>query len=219
MGRNEALYWESMARGGHSGYRRAPGVKARGRGQAFSDIAVTLEGAEELDALLRGLPIWMQREVMKPALREASKLIAKDAKARCPITSRPHTVKGVKVFKRLRKSIGYKIKQYKNSGNWVSIIGPRLGRWAGYHAHLVEFGTGPRWRDPPEMKGHGLKRKGRARLKGFAELLGVRGGYTGVMPAQPFMRPAFDENKRKAVAIVGRRARDELEKLRVQDSG
>ena len=187
--------------------------------KAFSLTAVELHGAKELDALLKDLPEKMRRKVMRPALAEGSRLIVKDAKARCPVTSRPHTVKGVKVLGRLRKSIGYKIKQYKNTGNWISIIGPRLGRWGGYHAHLVEFGSAPRWRDPPEMEGHGLRRRGRARLKYFAELLGVRGGYTGVMPAQPFMRPAFDENKQKAVAIVGRRARAELEKLRVQGSG
>lgn len=52
----------------------------------------------------------------------------------------------------------------------------------GAHAHLVEHGTGPRYM--PDGK------------------------YVGEMPAQPYMRPAYDANKAKAQRIV----RDELKK-------
>ena len=58
-------------------------------------------------------------------------------------------------------------------------------RWPmGAHAHLVEFGT--------------------------VERVRKSGGSTGAMPAQPFLRPAFDRHVRTAPAIMGRIIDQEL---------
>ena len=56
---------------------------------------------------------------------------------------------------------------YRTQGGAVVdlVLGPDLKKGA-YHAHLVEFGTGPRYHES--------------------------GRYVGEMPAQPFLRPAFD---------------------------
>jgi len=56
-------------------------------------------------------------------------------------------------------------------------VGPRRGGVnKGYAGHLVEYGTGPR------------KQKD--------------GGSTGSMPAQPFMRPAYEETKDQITQII-----------------
>ncbi len=70
----------------------------------------------------------------------------------------------------LKKSIGRKFKRY--GGVDVAIIGPRIktGKFTGQHAFIVEFGTKER----------------------FTEA----GASRGVMPAHPFMRPAFAQMKR-----------------------
>lgn len=70
----------------------------------------------------------------------------------------------------LKKSIGRKLKRF--GGVDVAIIGPRikLGEASGQHAYIVEYGTKERF-----------TKKGASR---------------GVMPARPFMRPAFAQMKR-----------------------
>ncbi len=70
----------------------------------------------------------------------------------------------------LKKSIGRKFKRY--GGVDVAIIGPRIkeGKFTGQHAFIVEFGTKERFTES--------------------------GASRGVMPARPFMRPAFAQMKR-----------------------
>lgn len=77
----------------------------------------------------------------------------------------------------LKKSIGKKLKKYP-SGIAVVIVGPRIkiGKWAGQHGWLVEHGSGPRETSS--------------------------GKSTGTMPAQPFMRPAFDSQLAKVLATI-----------------
>lgn len=53
-------------------------------------------------------------------------------------------------------------------------------------SHLVEFGTGPRYHKS--------------------------GKFVGVMPPQPFMRPAWDENKNAVLDSLAASLRDEIAK-------
>lgn len=71
--------------------------------------------------------------------------------------------------KKLKKGIGKKVKKYP-SGAIVAIVGNVL---EAFHAHLVEFGTTFRFHKS--------------------------GKYVGVMPANPFMRRAYDRTKREVV--------------------
>lgn len=58
-------------------------------------------------------------------------------------------------------------------------LGALGGRGGAPQAHLVEFGTGPRYHES--------------------------GKYVGEMPAQPFMRPAYDAHKRELIADFSKR--------------
>jgi len=54
------------------------------------------------------------------------------------------------------------------------------------HAHLVEFGTGPRYQ--------------------------ANGKYVGIMTPDPFLRPAWDANKDEVLANLATAIREEIEK-------
>lgn len=84
------------------------------------------------------------------------------------------------------------------------IVGPRYyGGFKGQIAHIVEYGsylTGERFRSIGNN--HGLtNRKLKQRL--------LKQASTGVMPAAPFMRPAFDEHKDEVMKQIT----DDIEKL------
>lgn len=86
---------------------------------------------------------------------------------------------------RITQSASGKKKVSTGSANW---------RW-------LEFGTGQRWRkvkETPEKKQH-LQR---------ITNLGLKKGYTGAMPARPFMRPAFDKNKEKIIRAFASRIQE-----------
>lgn len=87
----------------------------------------------------------------------------------------------------VKQSIGIvKIKTYP-SGVTTGIVGARGGFPHGPLAHLVEFGTVARYTK--------------------------RGAFRGVMPARPFLAPAFDANVGQAEAIFGAELDKELAKL------
>ncbi len=73
----------------------------------------------------------------------------------------------------LKKSIGRKYKRF--GGVDVVIVGPRIktGEASGQHAYIVEYGTKERFTES--------------------------GASRGVMPARPFMRPAFAQTKGASV--------------------
>lgn len=77
------------------------------------------------------------------------------------------------------------------------IVGPRYyGGYKGQIAHIVEYGSyisGERFRSIANKAGL-TNRKIKQRL--------LKQASTGVMPAAPFMRPAFDENKQKVMDFV-----------------
>lgn len=123
-------------------------------------------GFENLQQQLDRLPDKAHRRVTGKALNKAGTHIVKDARRRVPVDEGT-----------LKKSIGKRLKKYPG-GVAVLIIGPRIkmGKWAGQHGWLVEYGSGPR--DTSSGKS------------------------TGTMPAQPFMRPAFDTQMRNVLSTI-----------------
>lgn len=102
-----------------------------------------LEGVEGAVKALDGLAAKLRKKILKQAVTEASKILTKEAKRRAPVAT-----------KLLRKSIGRKVKVFRNTGAVVAIIGPRVGFKAEVlrngrlvlsnptrYAHLVELGT------------------------------------------------------------------------------
>jgi HK97 gp10 family phage protein len=111
--------------------------------------AMKVTGLDEVLGRMRGLAAKVQKKVAKDAVGKAGQIILWDAKGRVR-----------KVSGLLRKSLGRKVKVYRNTGVATAVVGPRRGfkvvlgvrvrgKAAGktYHAdpthysHLVEKGT------------------------------------------------------------------------------
>lgn len=134
--------------------------------------AIKIEGADELRRTLSRMKV--TREDVLPALLAGAEVIQASARGRVSVDEGD-----------LRASIKTKIlpgepatvvvrPEYKSAG-----ADDGTGS-AGYHAHLVEFGTVERTLATPRTVTLGGKT--------------VTITTTGTMPAKPFMRPAFDEN-------------------------
>lgn len=142
-----------------------------------------LKGARELEAALRELPRRIGKGAIRRALKKAAQPIADDAKGKVPVRTGLLQEKiqiGARLTRRQRRARGR-----VGDRNQVDVfIGIGLGGW---HAHLVEFGTGPRVQ----------KSTGR---------------FVGQMPARPFMRPAWEAGKNRALDDFARLLWIEIEK-------
>lgn len=161
-------------------------------------MRITLTGDTELIKSLESLGEKVYKRVIAKATRKAFAPVVKTAKARAPRET------GL-----LAKSIGVKQKAYARSGRIVTIVGPRTGfaqdvtvntpfgpkkvrRDPAKYAHLVEFGTAP----------HATAAlASRKDATGFDIAMQSGDDHPGAAP-KPFMRPAFDANEARAVAIM-----------------
>lgn len=158
-------------------------------------IRVQIRGGKQLQRKLNRLASVTQRKIMRPAVSAGLVPFNKSAKRRAARSS------GL-----LSKSIGTRVKVYRRSGVVYGVVGPRT-RFSAMvggvtarreiptkYAHLVEFGT----------SAHIIRPKNRKALAFDGTVVKVvrhRG-----TAARPFLRPAFDHNKRKAIGIVTARA-------------
>ena len=123
-------------------------------------------------ALLEKLPILVQRQAAKKALRAAGRVVAQRAKSLCPRSAMTGTaahwsraVAGARAsVKPLAETIGVVVREYEHT--FVAVVGPQLP--AGALGHLVEYG--------------------------HAEVLWGRATGRRVAP-RPFLRPAADETR------------------------
>lgn len=150
-----------------------------------------LTGVKEVERVFQKLPGAIQRKSVSDAMQEEALPIVADAKARAPVapkeggTLRDAITVSTKLSKSQRKAADRKGKDVV-----AAYVGPSYERFGGKfapHGHLVEFGTGPRFH----------KKTGK---------------YVGEMPAQPFMRPAFDGGKVGFVQRFGPRLADIVER-------
>jgi len=167
-------------------------------GSARIAISFDLTGDKALMRKLDKLSDKMGRRVLMKAMRAGSRPIVVAARARVPVETEG-----------LKKSIGTRFKWYGGTGTYVAVVGPRIkylkkkdasgkrrlvlnakgGRisvLAGQHGYIVEYGTKPRYTK--------------------------NGAFRGIGPAQPYMRPAWDTQKRVAEKLAVAKLRDELEK-------
>jgi HK97 gp10 family phage protein len=144
--------------------------------------AVQIMGEAALLKKLKGLDRKVRTKIVRKAISEATKPVYKSMRARCP-----------KGQGHLRKSIARKVKVYRSGKNTVGLVGPRFnykGRQKGIepnlYAHLVEFGT----------TAHEIAIT-EGPLKGLViQHPGAR--------AQPFIRPALDDNAKVCQEIMAR---------------
>lgn len=113
-----------------------------------------LIGIDKVRNFVRGLPLELNHKLMQ----------ATNAEAAVPLVHKIHLLAPVGKTGNLADSIGIEKPSVKRATEiGIVHVGPRrTSKYRGYHAHLVEYGTGDR-------------------------------GRTGVMPKQPFVKPAFDQ--------------------------
>lgn len=99
------------------------------------DVRLRLTGHQDVDKVLKGLPLQVNHKVLQAAHTSAAKVLVTAEKL-----SAPEGPTG-----RLIDSIGVVKTPIKKAGALGEIhVGARRGRYKGHAAHLVEYGTGPR---------------------------------------------------------------------------
>lgn len=151
---------------------------------------ISVRGLRELEQAFESIPLRLQRNVMRAALRAGAKVVAEEAKRRAPVKSGA-LQKSIRIGSRLRYGVPE-----------ASIrAGGRLkdGRSAWY-ARIIERGAIP----------HEIAvRAGTASLFINGRAVGKSVQHPGVV-AKPFMRPALDTRAREAVESVAALVRSRL---------
>lgn len=166
---------------------------ARHKGMDFKLI-----GARQLEANLNDLGPALAAQTIDAALLRVAEPIVNAAKSKAPKGGTGLNEKKITASTQLsatqRRQAGAEPKTRR-----TVYIGVRPSPVA----HLIEFGTGPRW----------TTGKRRARKAGrMASNANGTPAYRGVMPPQPFMRPAWDEGKMGALNDLGVILGEEIEK-------
>jgi len=92
---------------------------------------IDIKGGKQVRTLLNKLPTRVNKKIVRASLKKAVKPIVKDAKASVP-----------KQTGRLKRSIGSWVVKNRGNSEFKVAVGPRQSsKHAGYHGHLVEFGT------------------------------------------------------------------------------
>ena len=99
---------------------------------AAPKVRVTLFGIKEFnEGVMKELPQQIRGRIMRDAFKKAAKPAVKTMKEQVPTRlPSPRTIdvrQADPTLKELKKSIGSKIKTYKNTGITVAVIGPRIG--------------------------------------------------------------------------------------------
>lgn len=134
----------------------------------------TITGLKEIDQVLKGLPAQLQDKVLQAAGQAAAFPLVAAAHRLAPVGRRGHLADSIGVQKS-----GFSMDSSMRREVGAIGVGPRRGRFKGNHAHLVEYGT--KKRSSVSKNGKRINR--------------------GVMPAKPFMEPAFEQTKDQVLGL------------------
>jgi len=167
------------------------GSKGRGLGLGITEKAGSVSGIKEIDRALTKLERRINKKVMKKAVRKTVAEYRKEVRKRTPKRT------GI-----LRKSVTTDVKIMKKffiKGRMY--FGRKSGR-NGWHAHLVEHGTGDRFvKDKWGLKARGYRQR-RRKMN------------VGRMKAVHMADEGFDVTTPKAKRIFQRALARELQKIR-----
>ena len=146
---------------------------------------LTVSGFAELDKLLKELPVKIEKNIMRGALRAGQKEFLDIARETVPVYDGD-----------LRDSLRIKTSVRNGTASATLVAGNKKV----YYAHMVEFGTTQ----------HFIRPKGKKSLffSGLAKNIVDHPG----AKAKPFMRPAFDAGQAAAVAATADYIRKRLAK-------
>lgn len=137
-----------------------------------------LKGGKELQEFLNQLPVKLENNVMKSALRAGARVIADEAKVLVPVGDSGKLRESIRVSVRSRKG---RVSASAKAGNKEA-----------FYYNWIEYGTAAHEIRPKNGKSlffSGL----------FSELIDHPGAR-----AKAFMRPAFDNKASEAIQAVGR---------------
>lgn len=174
----------------------------------------SIVGGRELDRLLQTLPVNVERNIMRSALRAGGVVLRNKARQLVPQED-GDLLRSIRVTSRVRKG------QVQ--------IGVKAGNSVAFYAHMVEYGTRPHYVEVSDIDrgpGRGRGRRGTAGrqetlasirsvnrrvLQIGANFVGPSVHHPGSRP-KPFMRPAVDAGFVPAVAAVQAQIRKLLNK-------
>lgn len=152
-----------------------------------------LDGAKELESVLKELPRQIGYKVLYASARSGGAVVKKEMKARAPYN--PKRKKG----KHLRDTIRV---QKKHRTNDLVLVGPTS---EAPHAWLVTHGSGPRKFKKP----HSVKLGGHV----------VKVTHSGTMPSNPYVQDAAEASAKSAFDKMGTRLGDLVEKAALKLAG
>lgn len=164
---------------------------------------IKLYGFDELDKAFERVKDESKGDVLRKALREGARVVLDAAKRKVPKdTGELSRNIRMKFVKKGLYSAQYNIfvarsRKRKVNGT-LQVVG------GGYYGHMIEYGTGlygPKGREYwiPRKSGKVVKFIDKRTGK---EVVVERFKHPGMRP-RPFMRPAFDENKRRTIDVFG----------------
>lgn len=177
-------------------------------------MATTLmkfKGGAELAKALQELPVKIERNIMRSALRAGAKVVLDEAKRN--INDRSGDLsRSLRVSTRSRR------------GEVTATL--KAGDREAYYAHMVEFGTAAHFisvsdeAKPSRLTRRGIKNYGIGTINKMvnAGSLVIGGNFVGASVSHPgakpnpFMRPAIDEKQGEAIVAVGEQIRKRLTK-------
>ena len=151
---------------------------------------IHINGAEALAKALSLLPVNIERNIMRGALRAGAKVIFDDAKQNAPVQDGD-----------LKQSL--RVSTNRKKGEVSASV--KAGNKKAWYYHFVEFGTQP----------HMIKAKNAKYLRFMAKdgtsIKTKQVNHTGAIE-KPFMRPALDKKNAEAIVKAGDYIRVRLEK-------
>ena len=139
--------------------------------QSFKNI----KGGQELFAMLQTLPVKLEKNILRGAMRAGAKVIATEAKNNAPVKS-GELLGSIKIGTKSKK------------GQVIASV--KVGNKKVWYSHFIEFGTAA----------HTITaKKGALSFGGF---VGKSVEHTGIR-AKPFMRPALDAKSNQAIQEAG----------------
>lgn len=152
---------------------------------------VNIVGGKELGKFLQSLPVKVEKNIMRAALRAGAGVLAKEAKKNVPVD-----------LGDLKRSI----RTSSNARKGHVEASAKAGSKKAYYYAFVEFGTAPHLIKAGKNKTN-LVFTSRSGEKIKTKQVSHPGA-----KAKPYMRPAFDTKGDEAVAVVARRIRERLTK-------
>lgn len=175
------------------------------------DVQIKLTGFAELAAALKELPDNIARNGLRAAVSAGAKVVRDEAKSR--IGSDPQNDTGT-----LKRSLYQKqIRELSGLGRQTFFVGVRQGKnyqsvgkkgrsQDAYYGKWVEFGHFSR----------SMKNANRGQRNNAALEAAVRSGKVRWVPGHPFLRPAFEMSRGRAIDAMAAKLRERLERFRVQ---